>query len=486
MNQDFMLKADTMMVTTKSVGQQHELNTRLNSKDEERQAFSSELNKQIDKQERPKNETPSRPKQSQSDDVEAKGEDVDKRQVDETENKDGNTLPDEHSVESETSVQATDESLKSQIVSEVLEPDLELEPELKPEQSVQQVSVSSAPIVNIVAEQAKQTELNVDEKTINADARKAVQAGSKSSKQETAALNLDSEQSIDDPDQKSQILLRPKLNNIENKRIIDIAAQSQVADNKQELQSEPNKVSAKIRPDILNALAKNQQDGSEKSASALNKEQSVVMTNKVAANVLSEGRQVAEAINQVKPGLQVAGKTADHGVGSLVAALTPAAMTQGVTTPIAPTASTSQASLDIQPSVQSEAWNRVLSSRVIWMAREGIQRAELKLNPANLGPVEVRLNMHNDQANVTFIAHHAATRDALEQALPRLRDSFMENGFELTDAEVSQHDFGQDSDNENENDNASSSGSTLTENDDSEAMVMDISHDDDAGLSIYA
>ena len=47
--------------------------------------------------------------------------------------------------------------------------------------------------------------------------------------------------------------------------------------------------------------------------------------------------------------------------------------------------------------------------------------------------------MNNEQTSVTFIANHAATRDALEQALPKLRESFRENGMELADAEVTQH-----------------------------------------------
>jgi flagellar hook-length control protein FliK len=72
------------------------------------------------------------------------------------------------------------------------------------------------------------------------------------------------------------------------------------------------------------------------------------------------------------------------------------------------------------------------------MAKEGIQQAEMKMNPANLGPVEVKLHVQNDQASVTFLAQHSTTREALEQALPKLRDSFAENGIQLTHAEVGQ------------------------------------------------
>ena len=113
-------------------------------------------------------------------------------------------------------------------------------------------------------------------------------------------------------------------------------------------------------------------------------------------------------------------------------------------TPLASqTTSVGQSVFSMQPSVQSEAWGKVLSSRVVWMAREGVQQAELRLNPAKLGPVEVKLHMNNDQANVTFVAQNAATRDALEQALPRLKESFQENGMNLANADVSDQASGQ-------------------------------------------
>lgn len=98
----------------------------------------------------------------------------------------------------------------------------------------------------------------------------------------------------------------------------------------------------------------------------------------------------------------------------------------------------SQPGLTVQPALHSAAWSKVMSSRVLWMAREGVQQAELRLNPAKLGPVEVRLHVQNDQASVTFLSSQAATREALEQALPRLREAFAESGITLGQAEVAE------------------------------------------------
>ena len=63
-------------------------------------------------------------------------------------------------------------------------------------------------------------------------------------------------------------------------------------------------------------------------------------------------------------------------------------------------------------------------------------RAELHLNPPNLGPVSVHVTMDAGQANLLVTAAQPATRDALELALPQLRDSLAEQGITLGQANV--------------------------------------------------
>lgn len=82
-------------------------------------------------------------------------------------------------------------------------------------------------------------------------------------------------------------------------------------------------------------------------------------------------------------------------------------------------------------------WNQALGQQLIVMARNHIQEAEIKVNPAHLGPLEVRLSVHQDQATVTFYSHDAMVRDNLESALPRLREMLSNHGVQLGDASVS-------------------------------------------------
>lgn len=82
-------------------------------------------------------------------------------------------------------------------------------------------------------------------------------------------------------------------------------------------------------------------------------------------------------------------------------------------------------------------WDQALGERIQWLAGQKVQAAQVKLNPANLGPLEVRIQVNNDQASVHFTAQHAVVREALEAALPRLRDMFEASGVALVDVDVS-------------------------------------------------
>jgi len=90
--------------------------------------------------------------------------------------------------------------------------------------------------------------------------------------------------------------------------------------------------------------------------------------------------------------------------------------------------------------MRQAGWDQALSERVVWMAKQGVQEAQIHLNPRNMGPIEIHVSVQKEQATVAFVAHHAVTRDALEAAMPRLRDMLQDSGLNLAQSEVSQHD----------------------------------------------
>ncbi|RMD79279.1 MAG: flagellar hook-length control protein FliK [Gammaproteobacteria bacterium] len=84
-------------------------------------------------------------------------------------------------------------------------------------------------------------------------------------------------------------------------------------------------------------------------------------------------------------------------------------------------------------------WAGEVGQRVLWMVRQEVQAAEIRLNPPHLGPLEARVSLHHDQVSVAFASHHAQVREALDAALPRLRELLAEHGLQLADASVTEH-----------------------------------------------
>ncbi len=86
--------------------------------------------------------------------------------------------------------------------------------------------------------------------------------------------------------------------------------------------------------------------------------------------------------------------------------------------------------------VGSNAWEGAVGQRLLWMAGEGHQVAHFRLDPPHLGPLEVRVSLRNDQANVTFLSAHAPVREALQASLPRLSELFAQGGLNLGSVSV--------------------------------------------------
>lgn len=92
----------------------------------------------------------------------------------------------------------------------------------------------------------------------------------------------------------------------------------------------------------------------------------------------------------------------------------------------------------VEGPVGHPGWDRAVGQRVLWLVDQRGQTAQLRLNPPELGPVEVRLRMDGEQVHLSFSAGHVQVREALEQALPRLREMFAEAGLSLGNVDVSQ------------------------------------------------
>lgn len=136
---------------------------------------------------------------------------------------------------------------------------------------------------------------------------------------------------------------------------------------------------------------------------------------------------------------QLLARTTAESLSSPVTSTPTPTAAQGAVTP-APVGTPVTAALAIPVPVKQSGWDQAMGERVIWMTRQGIQEAQIQLNPRNLGPIDVKVSVQNDQASVSFTVQHGATREALEAAMPRLRDMFGEQGLQLAQSDVQHRD----------------------------------------------
>ena len=97
--------------------------------------------------------------------------------------------------------------------------------------------------------------------------------------------------------------------------------------------------------------------------------------------------------------------------------------------------------LEVQAPVSEPGFAQALSRQVVWMVDKDAQVAELRINPPELGPVEVRLTLTQDSAAAEFVSPHAEVRAAIENAIVRLRESLADAGIQLGETSVSAESF---------------------------------------------
>lgn len=88
--------------------------------------------------------------------------------------------------------------------------------------------------------------------------------------------------------------------------------------------------------------------------------------------------------------------------------------------------------------VADSRWPAHVGHEVRLLIDHGVQSATLRVTPEQLGPVDIRIDIVNDKANVVFGAAQAETRAALTDAIPKLREMFAGTGLSLGDAGVRQ------------------------------------------------
>jgi flagellar hook-length control protein FliK len=95
--------------------------------------------------------------------------------------------------------------------------------------------------------------------------------------------------------------------------------------------------------------------------------------------------------------------------------------------------------LQVATPVGATHWGTELGQQMVMMssnARQGMQTAELRLDPPDLGPLRVSLNLSDGVASASFVSAHASVRQAIEVAIPQLQQALAQAGISLGQTSV--------------------------------------------------
>ncbi len=95
--------------------------------------------------------------------------------------------------------------------------------------------------------------------------------------------------------------------------------------------------------------------------------------------------------------------------------------------------------------MHQSGWTDEIVNRVMYLSSANLKSAEIQLQPAELGRLDIKVNMTADQqAQVNFMSAHPVVREALENQSGRLREMFAQQGMGQVDVNVSDQSRGQE------------------------------------------
>jgi len=138
-------------------------------------------------------------------------------------------------------------------------------------------------------------------------------------------------------------------------------------------------------------------------------------------------RGISLAPEDVVQGLTGAGDIVAHDLDTITSQLVSAVSHQKGSAPSAIPVSNSA----LTQQVGTTEWEAEFGQQLTIFTRNGVQNAELKLNPAELGSIKINVQIKNDIADIHFVTENQHVRAALDIAMPQLRTSLDQSGITL-------------------------------------------------------
>lgn len=109
----------------------------------------------------------------------------------------------------------------------------------------------------------------------------------------------------------------------------------------------------------------------------------------------------------------------------------------------APDAATAPAQLQSTQVVGTPAFAQELGDQIAWMGNGDVKEASIRLNPQDMGQLDVKISMHQNRVDVAFTAQHPNAVQAVTQTLTHLDTMLAHHGLQLGQTQVGQQQSGQ-------------------------------------------
>ncbi|WP_127021533.1 flagellar hook-length control protein FliK [Rheinheimera mangrovi] len=87
--------------------------------------------------------------------------------------------------------------------------------------------------------------------------------------------------------------------------------------------------------------------------------------------------------------------------------------------------------------IQPEASNQ-LKEKMLMMVKDKVHTAEIRLDPSELGSMQIKINLQQDQMSVQFTVQQGNAKELMEQQMPKLKELLQQQGIELSQGSVQQ------------------------------------------------
>lgn len=137
--------------------------------------------------------------------------------------------------------------------------------------------------------------------------------------------------------------------------------------------------------------------------------------------------------------------------------------------------------------IHQPGWTQEVTDKVMWMSAQNLRSAEIKLDPAELGRLDIKVDMTQEHTQISFSSAHAGVRESLESQMYRLREMLTQQGMQNVDVNVSDQSQREQSESQAQTAAQGRSGTGTNNTEDTQQHVTSIRepHDGRLGLVDY-